>query len=367
MRETVRNVGQRFFVGFAGLEPSSDVKRLLRDYGVGGVVLFARNVDAPEQVAELLRELQEIARDAGHELPLLIAADQEGGRVQRLRDPWTVWPAARALGRLGDEEAARRVGGALGAELRSCGIHCDFAPVVDVATNPKNPVIGDRALSDDPEVVGRLGAALIRGLQEAGVAATAKHFPGHGDTSVDSHLELPLVDHSPARLEDVELRPFRKAVEAGVALVMTAHLLVRELDAERPATLSPRVVGGLLRERLAFQGVVITDDCEMGALAKRWRPAEIAVLAAQAGCDVVQFCANPDAQVEALEAMIRAAESDAISWSDMDDACSRIRRLKQRFLLPHRDPSPKEARTAAGRPEHVALAQQIADRSGLSA
>jgi len=268
---------------------------------------------------------------------------------------------------MGDEETARQVGQALATELLACGIQCNFAPVVDVATNPKNPVIGDRALSDDPEAVGRLGAALIRGLQQAGVAATAKHFPGHGDTSLDSHHELPVVDHSPGRLEDVELRPFRKAVEAGVALVMTAHVLVRELDPERPATLSPRLVDGLLRKDLGFGGVVVTDDCEMGALAKRWRPAEIAVLAAQAGCDLVQFCARPDAQVEALEGMIRAAESELIGWVAMDEACARIRSLKQRFLLPYKEPSVKAARAAAGRPEHVALAQQIADRSGLSA
>jgi beta-N-acetylhexosaminidase len=366
MREAVRNVGRRFAVGFEGLEPSSDVKRLIREFGVGVVVLFARNVDGPEQVAELSRELQSMARGAGHDLPLLLAVDQEGGRVQRLRGPWTVWPPLKALGLLGSEQTVRRFGRALAAELLPCGIRWDFAPVVDVNTNPTNPVIGDRAFGDDPDLVGRLGAAFIDELQQAGVAACAKHFPGHGDTSVDSHFELPVVDHSPARLEDVELRPFRKAVDAGVATIMTAHVLVRELDDRLPGTLSPRVTERLLRKELKYPGVIVSDALEMKAVAKRWPPREAAVLAAKAGCDIVSVCAGIDDQVEAIEGLIRAVEAGEISFTEMDDACLRIRRLKERFLLPYEEPSPKAARLAAGRPEHVALAQEIAANSGIN-
>ncbi len=365
MRETTRRVGQRFMVGFDGLEASADVKRLIRDLGVGSVILFARNVDAPEQVAELTRELQSCARDAGHDLPLLVAVDQEGGRVQRLRAPWTVWPPLRALGVVGSDDVARRFGAALAAELVACGIRCDFAPVVDVDTNPQNPVIGDRSFGDDPDLVGRLGVAVIEGLQGGGVAACAKHFPGHGDTSVDSHLDLPVVDHSPSRLDDVELRPFRTVIAAGVATIMTAHVLVRELDAEVPATLSPRIVDGLLRKQMKFGGVVFSDALEMKAIAKRWPPREVAVRAARAGCDVLSACSGIDDQVEAIESLIRAVEAAEVSFTDMDDACLRIRRLKERFLLPHHDPSPKAARQAAGAPERVALAQEIADRAGI--
>jgi beta-N-acetylhexosaminidase len=367
MKEVVRRVGQRFMVGFEGTTPSADVKHLVRDLGVGHVILFARNVDRPEQVAELVRELQEIARDAGHDRPLLVAVDQEGGRVARLREPWTVWPPLRAVGRAGDEETARRMGRALAHELSACGIRCDFAPVVDVDTNPANPVIGDRAFSDDPEVVARLGAAMIDGLQRGRVAACAKHFPGHGDTDLDSHLDLPAVDHSRTRLEDVELRPFRKAIEAKVATIMTAHVLVRELDDQLPATLSPRVVEGLLRKEMKYEGVVVSDDLEMGAIAKKWPAGQAAVLAAKAGCDVLPVCKTADLQVESIEAVIRAVEADEISSTSMDDAEARIRAAKDRFLLPYRDPDPKEARRAAGLGEHKHLAEEIGARSGLPA
>ena len=352
-------------VGFDGHAASSDVKRLVRDYGAAGVILFKRNVDRPEQVAELVRELQGIARDAGQAWPLLVAVDQEGGRVARLGAPWTEWPPLRAVGRVASEEHARRMGEALAAELKACGIGCDFAPVVDVDTNPKNPVIGDRSFGDDPELVGRLGAAMIRGLQGGGVVACAKHFPGHGDTDVDSHLGLPVVDHSRSRLEAVELRPFRAAIEADVATIMTAHVLVRELDDLQPATLSPRVVGELLRKEMRFRGVIVSDDLEMKAVAERWQPGPAAVMAAMAGCDVLPVCKEPGAQVEAIEALVRAVEAEGISWKAMDEACLRIQRLKELYLLPYRDPLPKEARLAAGVGERMALAQEIAHRGGI--
>ncbi len=366
MRESLSKAGARLMFGFDGHAVSTDARRLIRDFRCGSVILFARNVDSPEQLADLVRELQSVARDAGHELPLLVAVDQEGGRVARLRAPWTEWPPLRALGRLDSEEHARRMGEALAAELKACGIGWDFAPVVDVDTNPANPVIGDRSFGADPERVGRLGAAMIRGLQSGGVVACAKHFPGHGDTDVDSHLALPTLDHSPSRLEDVELRPFRAAVEAGVASIMTAHVLVRELDDRLPATLSPIVIEGLLRRDLGFDGVIVSDDLEMRALADRWRPGTSAVLAAQAGCDLLPVCKDHDAQVEAVEALVRAVETEQIPWKAMDAACARLRLLKERYLLPYHDPHPRQARLAAGAGERVALAEEIASRSGIA-
>jgi len=367
MRDKVRRVGQRFLVGFDGLAASADVKRMIREYAVGHVILFNRNVDRPEQVADLVRELQAVARDAGHTVPLLIAVDQEGGRVARLREPWTVWPPMRAVGRTGSEDIARKVGSALAAELSACGIRCDFAPDMDVDTNPRNPVIGDRSFGEDPGLVGRLGAAMIRGLQEGGVAACAKHFPGHGDTEVDSHLDLPAVDHPRQRLEEVELPPFRKAIEAGVASIMTAHVLVRALDEELPATLSPRVVEGLLRKEMKYDGMIVSDDLEMKAVADRWGVGQAAVKAAQAGCDLLPACSSADAQVEAMESVIRAVEDETLSRASMDDACARIRRVKEKYLLPYRDPDPRAARAAAGAGERVALSRDIMERAGMTA
>jgi len=367
MKDMLRRVGQRFAIGFEGHTASADAKVLVREFGVGTVILFARNVAEPEQLAELVRELQEIARAAGQERPLLVAVDQEGGRVARLRAPWTVWPAARALGRTGDEGTARRVGAAMASELSACGIRVDFAPVVDVDTNPKNPVIGDRSFGDDPDLVGRLGAAFVDGLQGGGVAACAKHFPGHGDTGVDSHFELPTVDHSRSRLEDVELRPFRRTIAAGVSMVMTAHVLVREVDDAVPATLSRAVVTGLLREQLGFTGVSVTDDLDMKAVAKHWPPARRAVMAAVAGCDLLCFCRDHDAQVDGIEGLVRALETGEVPFKEAEVAEQRLRAVKERFLAGWRDPDPKQARQASARGDHRALAEEIVARSGTSA
>jgi beta-N-acetylhexosaminidase len=366
MREALRLAGQCLWIGFEGQSASADVKALLREFGAGGVVLFARNVEAPEQVAELVRELQDCARLAGHPQALLIAVDQEGGRVARLRAPWTAWPPARALGRTGSAELARRMGTALAEELRACGIQLDFAPVLDVDTNPDNPVIGDRALADDPDLVGRLGVALIEGLQGGRVAACAKHFPGHGDTALDSHHALPIVDHSRARLDEVELRPFKAALAAGVASVMPGHLLVREWDPDRPASLSPLIVDGLLRRSLGFDGLVISDDLCMQAVAARWPMEELGVLTLLAGGDVFAVCRGHDAQVRAIEGVLRAVESERLPWTTLESAARRVRRLKERFVEPYQPPDPRQARLAAGRQQSQDLAQQIARDAGLA-
>ena len=364
MKESIRKVGQRFMIGFDGFEASEDVKRLIRDYGVGQVIYFARNVAGPEQVAELSRELQAFARECGHELPLVIGVDQEGGRVARLGPPWTVWPPLRALGRIGSEELAEKMGRALAFECRSCGINQDYVPNLDVDTNPDNPIIGNRSFGTDTDLVGRLGAAMVRGLQAGKVMGSAKHFPGHGDTDADSHLELPIVPLPRRRLYDVEIRPFRKAIEAKVATVMMAHVLYPDLDEKLPASLSPAVVEGILREELKYDGVVLTDDLEMKAVAARWTTAESAVLAMKAGCDVLPVCASHDAQVQAMEGAIRAVEGGEVKRRSMDDSLGRIRRMKEKFLVPHRDPTPKEARQSAGLGEWKALAQEISERGG---
>jgi beta-N-acetylhexosaminidase len=342
--------------------------QLVRRYHVGGVIYFvwSNNVRDPRQIAGLSNGIQRAGLAQRLPLPLLISIDQEGGLVARIGPPATQFPGNMALGAGRRTADALRAAAIAGRELRALGITGDYAPVADVNVNPANPVIGVRSFGADPGLVSRMTVAQVRGYRRAGVTATAKHFPGHGDTDVDSHLELPTVEHSRSRLEEVELRPFKKAIEAGVASIMTAHVLVRELDDSVPATLSPRVIDGLLRRELKYDGVIVTDDLEMKAVAKRWAPGPLAVLAARAGCDLLPVCATHDMQVEALEGLVRAVESGEISWSAMDGACGRVRRLKERFVLPWRDPDPKAARAAAGAAERVALARSIAEQAGMA-
>lgn len=331
-----RNIGQLLIGSLPGPTISAELRSLAREFGLGGVILFARNIEAPEQVAELAHDLQLLAGD----LPLWVSVDQEGGRVARLRAPFTEWPPMATLGRSGDPALARRFAAALAAELRAVGVTLDYAPVLDIHTNPANPVIGDRALAADAEMVGTLGRAIIEGLQENGVAACGKHFPGHGDTAIDSHLDLPVVEHPPDRIRRVECVPFRAAIRAGVAFMMTAHVLVPSLDEEKPATLSRRIVYDLLRDELGFEGVILTDDLEMQALARSYSVADAAVQAIQAGCDGVLICraeatdrtGDIDVQASALEALIHAVEDERIPYKRVDDALARHRRAKERFL-----------------------------------
>ena len=324
-----REIGQLLIGSLPGTTIPPDMRSLAREFGLGGVILFARNIEEPEQVAELAYDVQSLA--AG--LPLWVSVDQEGGRVARLKAPFTVWPPMAALGRSEDVALAGRFAAALASELRAVGITLDYAPVLDIHTNPKNPIIGDRALAGTAEEVARFGAAIVRGLQENGVAACGKHFPGHGDTSVDSHLELPLVEHPPDRIRRVELVPFREAIAADVAFIMTAHVLVPSLDEEKPATLSPRIVQGLLRDELQYPGVILSDDLEMKAIAASMPVPEAAVQAVAAGCDGVLVCSGAiDAQAATLEALVYAAEQGRIPFTRLDDAHKRLRRAKERFL-----------------------------------
>jgi len=359
MRDIRRHVGQLAIAGFAGPSIPADLRALAREFDLGGIILFARNVEAPEQVADLAREAQSLARD----VPIWVSVDQEGGRVARLKTPFTEWPPMAVLGRSGDEALAARFAKALAAELKAVGITLDYTPVLDVHTNPANPVIGDRALAERAADVARLGRAIITALQAEGIAACGKHFPGHGDTSTDSHHELPLVEHSSDRLEHVEVVPFRAAIDADVASIMTAHILVPALDEERPATLSPAIVDGLLKRTLGYTGLVLSDDLEMRAISGRYGIPEATVAAIAAGCDAVLMCgAGREAQAAALEAVIRAAEDGSLPIPRLEDALARHRRVKARFLAPA-PPRPLTGaalRSALGRDEHQAVAAEMA-------
>lgn len=359
---TRRDIGQYLIGSLPGPSVPAELRSLAREFDLGGVILFSRNIEAPEQVAELAADSEGLGRTA----PAWVSVDQEGGRVARLKEPFTKWPPMATLGRAGkgSEALAERFAKALAEELLAVGITLDYAPVLDIHTNPKNPVIGDRAFAERADDVARLGRVIIRALQGAGLAACGKHFPGHGDTSTDSHFELPLVEHPPDRLRAIEFEPFRAAIAEQVAFIMTAHVLVPSLDETRPATLSPDVVQRLLREELQFDGVILSDDLEMKAVSARHAVPESAVDAIRAGCDAVLVCSGDvDLQGRTLEALVRAVESGQIPAARHDDAFARLKRAKQRFLVGNR-PGPgariKQLRGILGREEHQLVAAEMA-------
>ena len=327
-------VAQLLMVGIEGTKVTSELKLFLKETGVGGIILFKRNYENPRQLAELIQGLQDASA-----IPLLIAVDQEGGRVARFREHFTIFPPMASLGRLGEEgiAIADEVGRALGRELAAVGVNCDFAPVLDVNTNPSNPVIGDRALAHDPALVAHLGCAFIRGLQGEGVAACGKHFPGHGDTDVDSHLGLPLLPHTRRRFEELELVPFRAAIETGVASMMTAHLMIPALDRDEPASVSRPITLQLLRRELGFNGVVFTDDLTMKGITVKYPPAEAAWRSIAAGADVALICHHLEDQRAALEGLRKAVGEGWIPMKELAGAMERVAALKARYANPLRE------------------------------
>jgi beta-N-acetylhexosaminidase len=346
--------------GFNGHQVPRELKSLASEFGLGGIILFARNIAEPEQVAELCFEASRLTPN----VPLWVSVDQEGGRVARLKAPFTEWPPMATLGRSGDVALAERFARAMAVELKAVGVTLDYAPVLDVHTNQKNPVIGDRALGEKAADVARLGAVIVRALQLEGIAACGKHFPGHGDTSTDSHLELPLIEHPVERLRELEFLPFKAAIEAEVAAIMTAHVFMPALDEERPATLSEKIVTGLLRDELGYEGVILSDDLEMKAIANQYTVPSAAVLAVEAGCDGVLICSGDyDAQAAAIEALVHAVESGPLRMTRVEAALKRHQRAKERFLAAPVAARPLDGRALRqllGRREHQAVADQMA-------
>jgi beta-N-acetylhexosaminidase len=347
--------GDLLWVGFDGVDAPAELLERIRNRRVGGVMLFSRNIRDPGQVAALTSALRAAAPPG---LPLPVAVDQEGGRVQRLRAPATEWPPMARLGALDDEAVTCAVGRAIGTELFAVGIGCNFAPCVDVHSNPKNPVIGDRAFGGEPLLVGRHGVALARGLGEAGVLACAKHWPGHGDTLLDSHLALPRVDLPADRLRAVEVAPFAVMARAGVPLIMTAHVVYGAVDPAQPATLSP-AWQRILRDELGFGGVVVSDDFEMKAIADHYGCAEAVVRAVLAGCDALLLCSKRELQLEALGALERAAAKNADLRRRIEESGARLAHLRAGL----RDPGPIDPAAAAARfpfPDHQRLLATLA-------
>ncbi|MGI4790267.1 MAG: beta-N-acetylhexosaminidase [Janthinobacterium lividum] len=328
-------IGQMLLFGWMS---DAQADALVDELAVGGIILMGRNIGTPTETSAQIAGLQDRTRRRGLP-PLFVAVDQEGGRVQRLKPPlYTPRQSQREIGTLNDPKIARQSTRSIGEELKSLGFNWDFAPVLDVDSNPQNPVIGNRAYSSDPHIVAALGVAAIQGFQiDAQILACGKHFPGHGDTETDSHLALPTIRRSREALDQTELIPFRAAIRSGLAALMTAHILFPALDPTLPATLSPAILTGLLREELGFDGLIITDDLEMIGVADHWGAPEAAVLAVQAGADLLLCCHEWETQRAIHAALLSAVETGRLTETRLDQSLSRITAAKAKWLAPALD------------------------------
>lgn len=351
-------VGQLFIVGFDGYSVPPDFKNAVQELNLGGTIYFKRNVQSPAQLAELANEIQFSCRGKDTP-PLFISIDHEGGKVNRLVKPFTKFPGNDAIGELGSPKVAFQFGLIIGKELKAVGININFAPVVDVNTNPNNPVMKNRMFSSDPEVVSKMGSAVCRGIQKMQVMAVAKHFPGHGDTSVDSHLALPKTEKSFEELDKCELIPFRRLARSRVEGIMTAHILNTVIDAEYPATLSVKTVEEILRKQVRFSKVIFSDDMEMKAIVDNYGAEEAAVLAVSAGCDVLIYRGDHGMPVKQMEAIIKAVETGRIPKAKIEAAVQRILASKKIYAAVTKPIEVTEVSQYIGLPDHFHLADCI--------
>lgn len=328
MESLREKIAQMFIVGCRGESLENDERLAFQEYGFGGFILFRDNCLDPAQIASLCRALW----DTSEHPPPFIAIDQEGGRVHRLPAPFTHFPAAADIGARADAELSYRCGRAAALELALIGINLDFAPVLDVNSNPANPIIGDRAFGKMPAEVIEMSSAWIKGLRDAGIIPCGKHFPGHGDTEEDSHLALPVVKKSLDDLEEVELPPFAHACKNGIEALMTAHVRYSALDPHLPATLSEPIITGLLRHQMGYAGVVFSDDLEMKAISDHFTAEEAAARAVLAGVDVLLFCHELSKAAAVCEFLCSEAEKEPSLRARIEESYHRILKLKGRYL-----------------------------------
>lgn len=324
-------LGQMLIVGLEGFTMDDNTRQMIEANHVGGFILYSSNVENPGQLVNLTNTLK--LSNSTNEIPLFISVDEEGGRISRVPKELQKLPANMAIGKVDNAEFSYKIGGILADELKAFGFNLDYAPVLDINSNPKNPVIGDRAFGTEAELVSRLGVQTMKGIQEGGVIPVVKHFPGHGDTSVDSHIGLPRVESDLERLKSFELIPFENAIRNSADAVMVAHILLPKLDAENPATLSKTIITEILRKQLGFDGVVITDDMTMGAIAKNYELGSAAVRSVAAGSDVILVAHGYDNALTVLNSLKEAVESGDISEERINQSVYRILRLKQKYNL----------------------------------
>ena len=324
-------IGQVFTVGFEGYEQDNQIEGMIKDYHVGGVILFRKNIKSPVQLLGLVNSLK--SSNSNNKTPLFVSVDEEGGRVTRLPDQIIKLPSNEKIGKINNGDFSFSIGNILAEELKAFGFNMDFAPVLDIFSNPKNTVIGDRSFGNNAEIVSKLGVQTMKGIRDLGVIPVVKHFPGHGDTLEDSHVGLPSVDHDMERLETFELIPFKAAIDSGVDAVMVAHILLRKIDSENPASLSEKIISGILREKMGFEGVVITDDMTMGAIGENYSMQEAVVRSFLAGSDMILVCHGYDNQLEAIKALKAAVQNGTVTEDRLDESVRRILALKDKYSL----------------------------------
>lgn len=366
---TKNELGQLLICGFDGLEPTEGILDLIKNHGLGSIILFSRNIDSPEQVLKLTTALQQAAKDAGHTRPLLIAADQENGVVRRLGASGTYFPGNMALGAIGSSEAAKDVAVATSKELLALGINWNLAPSLDVNNNSLNPVIGVRSYGENPELVGRLGAAQVQGYQEGKVATSIKHFPGHGDTATDSHLGVPVIDKSIEELEGIELIPFRRVIASSdPASVMVAHMslpkIIKKIDGDHQlvSSISREVAFDLLRKRIGYNGIIVTDCLEMDAVKDTFGTAPGAVLALKAGNDIVMISHTLDFQTNAFKLVNKAYQDGEFNEEEIKASIERVANLKDNYINWESAFPSKDGLAVVGNSKHQELRDELYDK-----
>lgn len=354
-----QKIGQRLIVGFHGEVVPPELIRLDEEWGFGGFILFKRNIRELDQLFSLNESLLSLGRGV---MPF-VGVDQEGGRVARLTEPFTPFPDMACVGQHGTVSMAYEVGAILGRELNVAGFNLNFAPVLDVNTNPQNPIIGTRAISSDPEVVATLGRSLIQGLHDNSVVACGKHFPGHGDTREDSHVTLPVCDRTEEQLLSVEMLPYRRLLDdhSRLDMVMLSHVLYPALDPKLPASLSQRVIQDFLRAEVGFRGATISDDLEMAAITQNYSMEEVAHRGLEAGLDVFLVCHTLERQVAVLETLMKVAESGVVPKASWDIPLQRIIEVKRNHFRPSKKVNRAHARELIGAREHLRISRRLRD------
>tara|TARA_B100001248_G_scaffold261804_1_gene254376 strand:- start:634 stop:1740 length:1107 start_codon:yes stop_codon:yes gene_type:complete len=320
-------IGNQIMIGISGTSLNEKEKEFITKNNIAGVTLFSRNIENPEQLTELVAELQSLRMHTANKAPLFIAIDMEGGRVMRLKAPFTKWPAIRHLGEIDSATLTYRFAECMGHELMAAGINIDFAPCVDILTNPENELIGDRSIGSDPNLVGKHASALVRGYINSGIIACAKHYPGHGNTIIDSHEDLPVDETDLDTLKEREISAFKKAFRARVDLVMTAHILYKNVDPDYPATFSKKLLKEILPDT-GYKKLVISDDLDMKALTKHYDINEIPLHALNAGCNILLYCNEEQSPYIAIEEIIKAVENKKLDLALIEENYKKVVTLK---------------------------------------